>query len=408
MSDEARRAAEHAARWSYGRLVALVAARSRDIAGAEDALGEAFRLALETWPRDGPPANPEAWLLTVARRRMGHARRHMAVRHEAAATLDLLHAETAGRMAGGFPDERLKLLFACAHPAIAVEAHTPLMLQAVLGLSAERIAAAFLVSPTAMSQRLVRAKAKIRDAGIRFGTPELEHLPSRLEAVLTAIYAAYGVAWDGGHGEAMTGLAEEALYLSRLIVGFMPEQPEARGLLALMLYCEARARARRTPEGRFVPLAEQDASRWSRALIFEAENQLTAAARMSSFGRFQTEAAIQSLHVQRVLTGRFSSEALLALYDLLAIHDGSVGALVARAAAHGEVCGPQKGLSLLDGVGAHARSYQPYWAARAHLLEACGSKPDAAAALSVAISLTTDPALKAYLEAKAARLEASR
>src|SRR5712692_3375427 len=271
---DAPRATEEAARTSYGRLVAYLSARFRDLAAAEDALGEAFRAALETWPRNGVPEMPEAWLLVAAR---GHAidrARRAAVRADAAPTLRLLADEVqAASREAGLPDDRLRLLFICAHPAIDAEVRTPLMLQTVLGLDAARIASAFCVAPATMGQRLVRAKAKIRVAGMSFEGPEPSEVPARLGAVLEAIYAAYGVGWDDAAGAdpRRSGLAEEAIWLARLVVQLAPNAPEARGLLALMLHCEARRPARRAPDGAYIPLSEQDVALWSRAMIDEAE-----------------------------------------------------------------------------------------------------------------------------------------
>jgi RNA polymerase sigma-70 factor (ECF subfamily) len=396
---EAQRTAETVARASYGRLIALLAIRSRDIAAAEDALAEAFRKALELWPGQGVPERPEAWLLTVARHHLDHGYRHAQVRAGAAATLDLLYEEAGEREPSAFPDERLKLLFVCAHPAIDPASRTPLMLQCVLGLDAARIGAAFLVPAATMGQRLVRAKAKIRDAGIGFQTPEPADLPERLEAVLAAIYAAYGTSWDAVPGsDGATGLAEEALYLARLMVGLLPGQPEALGLLALILYCEARAGARRDAAGRFVPLAEQDPALWSRALLIEAEGALTQAARFGTLGRFQIEAAIQSFHVQKKRLGFAPPTALVALYDLLMQHSPSIGAAVARAAVHAEAFGPEAGLAQLRVlVPEDIETYQPYWAALAHLAALAGHRGDAETAQERAIALTHDPAVRAYL-----------
>lgn len=396
MSDAARLAAERVARGSYGRLVALIAARTRDIAAAEDALADAFQTALRVWPERGVPDNPEAWLLTAARRTIGHGRRHAQVRERAAPDIATMLEEyaLADQSAGAseiFPDQRLKLLFVCAHPAIDPNVHTPLMLQTVLGLDAAEIAAAFLVAPATMSQRLVRAKTKIRNAGLRFEEPDPNHLADRLDAVLCAIYAAFGAAWDAHPGaEDHRGLAEEAIYLARLIVALLPAEPEPKGLLALMLYCDARREARRGEDGRFVPLAEQNPQSWSRTKIAEAERLLTEAAAAARFGGFQAEAAIQSVHVIGAVTGEVRREALVALYDLLAVQRPTVGTLVARAAAHGDLHGPEAGLALLDAFDPDlVQAYQPYWASRAHLLQRAGK--DASGAFERAIGLATDP-----------------
>src|SRR5262249_37728508 len=247
------------------------------------------------------------------------AARHARTHADAAPTL-LAAADEAQEMTGAgaaFPDERIKLLFICAHPAIDAAARTPLMLQVVLGLDAARIASAFLVSPAAMGQRLARAKAKIRDAGVAFELPEAKELPPRLDAVLEAVYAAYGSGWDdvAGADPRRKGLAAEAIELGRLLVRLMPEEPEAKGLLALMLYCESRREARRDLDGRYVPLSEQNVSRWSRRMIAEAEQLLAAAKEGSRLGRFQLEAAIQSVHASRASRGGTDWEAIALLYE---------------------------------------------------------------------------------------------
>lgn len=241
----ARDTAEMVARDSYGRLVALLAVRTRDVAAAEDALADAFAAALADWPANGVPARPEAWLVTVARRRLIDAARRRQTGDAAEGTLRLLAEEVDAAAAAGprIPDRRLALLFACAHPALDPAIRAPLMLQVVLGLDAKRIASAFLMSPAAIGKRLGRAKARIREAGIPFAVPDRAELPGRLDTVLDAIYAAFGDGWGdpAGTDAARRGLSAEALYLARLAAALMPDEPEALGLLALMLHAEARA-----------------------------------------------------------------------------------------------------------------------------------------------------------------------
>ena len=386
-------AAELAARDAYGRLLALLVARSRDIAASEDALSEAFVAALRTWPVDGVPANPQAWLMTAARNHLHNMRRHQGVVDASAADLALLQDEASPEVQT-VPDDRLRLLFVCAHPAIDAAVRTPLMLQTVLGLDAVQIGAAFLVAPATMGQRLVRAKAKIRDAGLRFELPAAEDMPARLEDVLAAVYAAYGTSWDAVPG-ADTGrhdLVEEALFLARLLVALLPDEPEPRGLLALMLYCEARRPARRAADGSFVPLNRQDARLWRRDLIVEAEGHLTAASQRGIFGRYQCEAAIQSVHVQSPITGRTNHEALATLYGLLARHSPSIGVLVAQAAAMVEAGGPKDALAVLLRLSpSDVTGYQPYWVTLARAESAAGHPGAALQALERAIGLTEDP-----------------
>jgi RNA polymerase sigma-70 factor, ECF subfamily len=392
-------AAELAARGAYGRLLALLVARSRDIAASEDALSEAFVAALRTWPVDGVPANPQAWLMTAARNHLHNMHRHQGVVDASALDLALLQDETAPE-AQAVPDDRLKLLFVCAHPSIDAAVRTPLMLQTVLGLDAAQIGAAFLVAPATMGQRLVRAKAKIRDAGLRFELPAAEDMPERLEDVLAAVYAAYGTSWDAVPG-ADTGphdLVEEALFLCRLLVALLPDEPEPKGLLALMLYCEARRPARRAADGSFVPLNRQDARLWRRDLIVEAEGHLTAASQRGIFGRYQCEAAIQSVHVQSPITGRTNHEALANLYGLLARHSPSVGVIVAQAAAMVEAGEPTNALAVLARLSPpDVTGYQPYWVTLARAESVAGRHAQALLAYERAIGLTEDPAVRAYL-----------
>jgi RNA polymerase sigma-70 factor (ECF subfamily) len=398
-----------AARASYSRLVAYLAARSGDIAAAEDALGDAFRAALESWPARGVPEKPEAWLLAAARRRLTDAARHKIVQDQASTTIRLL-TEEAAEQAGStteLPDERLKLLFISAHPAIDPTARTPLMLQVVLGLDAARIASAFLVSPMAMSQRLVRAKVKIREARIAFEIPERRELPERLDAVLDAIYAAYGTGWEDAAGAdpRRRGLAEEAIWLARLAVHLLPEDPEAKGLLALMLYCEARRPARRTKEGAYVPLSDQNVDLWCKPMLDEAKQSLADAATQQRLGRYQIEAAIQSMHAMRQVTDQVNWASIVRLYDTLVELSPTIGALTGRAAALAEMQDAEAGLLALDRIEPdRILSYQPYWAVRGELLSTLGLVDESDAAYAKAIGLSEDRAARRFLQEKRAAL----
>jgi len=399
------RTIERVARESYGRLVAYLSAHTRDVASAEDALSDALVKALAAWPRDGVPQNPEAWLLTAARRSFIDHVRHQQVATAGEPTLQLLREEHEVTLSAEFPDERLKLLFVCAHPAIDPVMHTPLMLQTVLGLDAARIAHAFLISPATMGQRLVRAKTKIRDSGIRFEVPQEHDLATRLDAVLEAIYAAFGIGCDDMAGVDQSGrdLAEEAIWLARVLLHLMPEEAEVHGVLALMLHCEARRPARRGPDGRYVPLSEQDSRQWSLPLMEEAERHLAEASKRGRIGRFQLEAAIQSIHAERARSSRTEWGAIMLFYEQLIRISPTLGTRTGYAAAVAEVQGPGAGLAILDGIGPDAVSaYQPYWAVRAHLLQRLGKTSEAANAFDRAIGLTEDPAVREFLLQKRA------
>jgi RNA polymerase sigma-70 factor, ECF subfamily len=409
LHDEAGHAAEGAARRSYGKLIAFLAARTRDVAGAEDALAEAFATALAAWPSSGIPLNPEAWLLTVARRKMIDAARQR--RHgDSAAEHLLLLEELADHEPpdGSIPDKRLELLFACAHPGIDRAMHAPLMLQTVLGFDAAAIASAFLVAPSAMSQRLVRAKTKIRQAGISLQVPTRADLRERLDAVLEAIYAAYTEGWSDAAGTdaKRRNLAEEAIWLGRLVASLLPDEAEAQGLLALMLHSHARRGARRDTQGNYVPLSEQDPALWDAPMIDEAEALLLHASRGGEIGRYQLEAAVQSAHSVRRRTGRPDWVAIEHLYDALCALTSSPVAAINRAIALAETRGAHASLAALDALADDPRltDYQPYWAARAELLARCGDKAAAAQAYRRAMGLESDPAVRHFLQTRAAAL----
>jgi len=398
---EVRRTVEQVARVSYARLVSYLAARSRDVASAEDALSEAFAAALRTWPADGVPSKPEAWLLHAARRRLIDQARLARTRSLNADGLRQLLAEAEDlSTAHAFPDERLKLLFVCAHPAIDARVHTPLMLQVVLGLEAADIAAAFLTPAATMGQRLTRAKAKIRDTRIAFEVPDGAELAPRLFAVLEAIYAAYAFGWDhvAGADDALGGLSKEALWLARTVMELMPQEAEALGLLALLCYCEARRPARRTADGAYVPMSEQDPARWDAELSAQAEHALRLAAKLGQPGRFQLEAAVQSAHMERLRHGTAQWADIAVLYEGLVRIAPTLGALLGRAAAVAEAQGPAAGLALLETIDPElAAQHQPYWAVRAHLLQALGREHEAQLALHEALRLTEDAAVRSFL-----------
>ncbi len=396
-------AAAHAARQSYGKLVAWLAARSGDVAAAEDALADAFAAALAHWPDQGVPRAPEAWLLAAARRRMIDAARRHRTSADAAPHLLLMLGEAGDSDAEDeVPDWRLRLMFACAHPAIDPGMRGPLMLQTVLGLDAAAIAAAFLVAPATMGQRLVRAKRRIREAGIPFRLPERTDLPERLEAVLDAIYAAFTTGWGD---PANAGLADEAVWLGRVLVELLPAEPEALGLLALMLHATARVPARRATDGAYVPLSEQDPAQWDATAIEEAEQLLRVASGFGRAGRFQLEAAVQSVHAARRITGRTDWAAIVALYDALLRLGFSPVVAVNRAVALTEAAGPAAGLQALV-EDPRLAEYQPYWAARAELLTRCGEPASADTAYAKAIALATDAATRQFLEARRSRARA--
>jgi RNA polymerase sigma-70 factor (ECF subfamily) len=407
---QARSTAEAVARRSYGKLVAFLAARTRDVPAAEDALSEAFASALADWPLKGCPSNPEAWLLTVARRKvidMYRGRR----RAEIAAERLQVMAEGLDAVAADadIPDQRLALMFACAHPAIEASIRAPLILQVVLGLDAKTIASAFLTSPVAMSKRLVRAKDKIRQAAIPFTVPEREELPSRLDTVLGAVYAAFAEGWTnlGGTDVARRDLAEEAIFLSRVVTELLPSEPEALGLLALMLHAEARRPARRNAQGDYIPLAEQDPALWDTQMIDEAEALLHRASDLGSIGRYQLEAALQSAHVHRRRTGQSNWEQVVQLYDALFALVASPVVAINRALAIAELHGPSAALDALQEVAADARiaEYQPYWAARAELLAKTSAHDEARQAYEIAIGLESDPAVRRFLQQRQSALK---
>ncbi len=398
----AAHAAGLAARDSYGRLLALLSAPASDLAAAEDALGDAFERALRTWPAQGVPCNPDAWLLTVARNRL---RDHwksarvqrifpLDVERDAPVHVDDLDVDA-------IPDRRLELMLVCAHPAIEHVSRTPLMLNTVLGFTAEQVGRAFSVPASAMATRLVRAKKRIKAARIPFRIPDQSDLPVRMIAVLEAVYGAYVIDWATSGPQARQ-LPSEALHLAEVLTKLVPADPEAHGLAALVQLSAARAPARVDANGRFVPLADQDPSLWNPDLINRAHEHLRAAHARGQLGRFQLEAAIQAVHCARRQAGTTDWPALLTLHRLLHALAPSLGSGVALAAVTAEVDGPAAGLATLDALiedaGQYARRFQPARATRAHLLDQLGRSEEAVTAYESAIDMTHDIAERQYLQ----------
>jgi RNA polymerase sigma-70 factor, ECF subfamily len=401
MTDLASEAIELIARTSYGKLIALLASRSRNITAAEDALSGALLRALEDWPSSGLPKNPEAWLLTTARRIDVDAWNRAVTAINNIDFLMMLEAEREQIEVAVVPDERVHLLFACAHPAIDPKMHTPLMLQVVLGVSANRIASALLIPAATIGQRLARGKAKIKDAGLCFELPESDELLSRVHAVLAATYAAYTLGNDAAFSDdgQLKGLAKEAIWLARVVVGVLPNEPEAKGLLALILFTEARLTARRNSlNGNYIPLSEQDVQLWDNNLINEAEDLLKTPVKPTKVGRFGLEAAIQAIHVARRDSNVTDWKSIEHLYHGLVIVSPTVGAKIGHAIAISHVENTADALIQIKKIPIEqVKEYAPYWAAKAYLESKTADLSSAKLSYQQAIGLTEDAATRAYL-----------
>jgi RNA polymerase sigma-70 factor (ECF subfamily) len=383
----------------FGRCVATLIRVFGDIDLAEDAVQDAFTVALERWQRDGVPPNPGAWITTTARNRaidrLRRAKRELELLGDTASAvtgpLESLRPEEIGHV----DDDRLRLIFTCCHPALAPDVQIALTLRLLGGLTIEEVGRAFLVSDATMAKRLTRAKQKIKAARIPYRIPEEHELPRRLPLVLSVVYLIYNAGLDA-RGE--SGLCDEAIRLSRLLAALMPDEAEVAGLLAMLVLIEARRATRSAADGSPIVLAEQDRSRWDRALIDEGETLIRASTRQNRAGPYQVQAAIQAVHADAGTFGATDWPRIVSLYDqLLSMLPTPIVALN-RAIAVGEVEGPSAALELVDALGTELHGYHAFHAARADMLRRLGRSSDAAAAFARAAELAPTEAERTFLK----------